>query len=89
MSTCKYRLEMVRGKRTIFIGEFATKYRVEQIPGLLEWDGSWRPVITDMIAGVKLQRDVIRAPRRKPGVIADEQARLLVQFGKREAYGGY
>jgi len=45
---CKYRLEMARGKRTVFIGEFATKYRVEQIPVLLEWDGSWSPVVTDI-----------------------------------------
>jgi len=48
---CKFRLEMVRGQRTVFIGEFFTKYRVAQMPGLLEWDGSWTARITNLKEG--------------------------------------
>jgi len=44
----KYRLTMKRGKRAVVIGEFPSLYRVDLIVCLLEWDGSWSPVIENI-----------------------------------------
>lgn len=41
----KYRLTMERGKRSVVIGEFPNMYRVDLIVCLLDWDGSWKPII--------------------------------------------
>ncbi len=41
----KYRLTMKRGRREVVIGEFPNMYRVDLIICLLDWDGSWKPII--------------------------------------------
>jgi len=44
----KFRLSMRRGKRTVLIGEFPNRYRANQISVILEWDGSWKPVVAEI-----------------------------------------
>lgn len=41
-----YKLIMKRGKRQVLIGFFPSRYRAETISVILEWNGSWKPIIT-------------------------------------------
>jgi len=44
----KFRLYMKRGKRAVLIGEFPNRNRAGQISVILEWDGSWKPLIIEI-----------------------------------------
>ncbi len=47
-----WKLEMVRGKRTVFIGLFPSLYRAEIAAGDLDWNvPDWKPKITKGIYG--------------------------------------
>ncbi len=37
-----WKLEMVRGKRTVFIGLFPSLYRAEIAAGDLDWNPGWK-----------------------------------------------
>ena len=41
-----WRLTMLRGRRQVLIGLFPSSYRAKWAADALEWDGSWKPVIT-------------------------------------------
>ena len=41
-----YKLEMVRGRRTVLIGYFPSDWRADEIATLLGWEGSWTRKIT-------------------------------------------
>lgn len=43
-----YKLTMRRGKRSVEIGLFYTKYRAEQISILLGWNKSWKAIVEEV-----------------------------------------
>jgi len=60
-----YSLTMHRGKRSVFIGLFPTKYRALVIEANLEWDPSWKPVIERKEVNYAFSQ----APRNKPQTV--------------------